>query len=373
MYFTPMKKSSLSETYMHQALSLAEEVLGSTAPNPAVGAIIVKDGVVIGKGATAPVGGPHAEVFALKQAGEDARGADLYVTLEPCNHHGKTPPCSIAIIDAGIRRVFVAVKDPNPLVAGSGILAMQKAGIEVTVGLLKKEALRLNEHFFHFIQTKEPWVSIKLAMTLDGRIADSTGTSKWITGPVARKEVHRLRAQHSAIGVGSRTLKADNPELTVRGVSGDDPIRIVFSSDVTVGAESYFRNHAAEKRSIIAVLNVGESCIEKDTDGVELWYLGTNNSLDGMAQFLKMAGEQGIDSLFIEGGSTLISTFLELHKVHRLYLFYAPKILGGGTDGLQLEKSYPMNAALTLKEVETSHFDEDFMITGLAHWQKEDA
>jgi len=354
--------------YMQIALGAAMEVKGYTAPNPAVGAVVVRDGEVIATGATSPAGGDHAEVHAIRNAGDLCKGSDLYVTLEPCSHWGRTPPCSEAVVKAGFARVVIAMLDPNPEVAGRGVKCLEDAGITVEIGMLDWKAQRLNEDFFHYIQTGEPWITVKMAMTLDGRVADSQGSSKWITGEESRSFVHELRAKHTAIGVGTGTLLSDDPKLNVRGVDGDDPVRFVFSSDSNVGEGTYFRTHSDEARTVLVVSDQSDQRFEKASDGVELWFTGVSDRAESMKQFLKMAGKEEIDSLFIEGGSKLVSTLLSIQKVNRFYLYYAPKIIGGGVDGLTLSEPRPMNDPINLIDHEWIQFGNDLMVTGLAQW-----
>ncbi len=358
-----------STFFMSLALNAARAVKGFTAPNPAVGAVIVRNGNVIATGATSPAGGDHAEVHAIRAAGDLCQGAEIYVTLEPCSHWGKTPPCADAIIRAGFAKVVIAMEDPNPLVSGKGSSRIREAGILVETGILSHEAQRLNEDFFYYITHKKPWITVKLAMTLDGRVADSTGSSKWITGPASRQFVHELRAKHTAIGVGRGTLESDDPQLNVRGVEGKNPIRIIFTSNEHAGESSWFRTHATEERSIMVIAKRGEQHVEVASDGVELWFTGTSDRKDSFERFLIMAGENQIDSLFIEGGSKLISTLLEMKAVHRFYLFYAPKIIAGGIEGLKIPESLPMNHPIELENPEWKQFDNDMMVTGLAKWQ----
>lgn len=361
-----MKNSSW---FMSCALDAARRVKGMTAPNPSVGAVIVRDGEIIATGATSPAGSDHAEIHAIRQAGELCRGAEIYVTLEPCSHWGKTPPCADAIIQAGFSKVCIAMEDPNPLVSGKGSAKIREAGIVVEIGVLAEEAQRLNEDFFYYIVHKKPWITVKLAMTLDGRVADIHGSSKWITGEQSRTFVHELRSKHSAIGVGRGTLESDDPQLTVRGVAGKNPIRIVFTSDENAGLNSWFRTHAREERSIMVISQEGEQRKEIASDGVELWFTGSSNYKKSLDVFLIMAGEEQIDSLFIEGGSHLISTLIEIKAVNRLYLFYAPKILAGGIDGLKSPNALPMNHPIELEHPEWQQFGNDMMVTGLPKWR----
>ncbi len=320
--------------YLKKALLLSKTAKGRTFPNPAVGAIIVKDGTIIGSGATQKYGGAHAEKVALMQAGENAKGATLYVTLEPCCHFGKTPPCTNAVIAAGIHRVVVSVLDPNPLVSGKGVEQLRDSGIEVSSGLLEKESNLINEDFFWSITRKRAWVTLKLAMTLDGRIADENNSSKWITGEKSRRFVHELRRCHAAIAVGRTTFEVDDPQLTVRHKKGYFPARIIFTSNDRISSESYFYKHAQEARSIIAILGGAKRDIIKAESGIELWYTGNDSENDKIFSFLEMAFEQGITSVFVEGGQRVASSFLEAGLVNRVYFFYGNRLLGKGKDGI---------------------------------------
>jgi len=351
---------------MKIALECAKSVKGKTAPNPAVGALIVRDGQIIGRGATSPAGENHAEINAINQAGNLCEGADLFVSLEPCSHFGRTPPCADAVIKAKFKRVFVSCLDPNPQVAGKGAQKIRDAGIEVNLGLCQTEAKRLNEDFFWFIQNKKPFVAVKLAMTLDGKIADFCEKSQWITNEKSLEHVHFLRSVYSSVAVGKNTLVADNPKLNVRKIeNAKNPVRIVFSSSADVGKNSFFRQDAKNYRSIIA-LNSKEKYVEKDADGVEIWATGKSDYRDSFLSFLEMAGERQIDSLLIEGGRKIVETAMECEAVNRFYLFYAPKIIGGKNDGLVLSSPLSIDSPLKLNEIETRNFDGDVLISGLA-------
>jgi diaminohydroxyphosphoribosylaminopyrimidine deaminase/5-amino-6-(5-phosphoribosylamino)uracil reductase len=351
---------------MSLAINLAQEVKGTTFPNPAVGAVVVKNGDIAGKGATSYCGGPHAEINALEAARGKARGATMYVTLEPCCHFGKTSPCTAAIVGAGIRRVYAACKDPNPLVNGRGISLLKKSGIQVITGLMEAEAERINEDFFFWINKKSPWVSVKLAMTLDGRIADASGASQWITSKEARNYGHYLRARHAAIGVGRATLEKDDPKLTVRHGKGPNPVRFVFSSKAAVPSGSYFVASAKKvSRSILVVCDGASSSQEKLANGMEIWRTGTTDRNESLHSFLQMAGNEGLSSVLIEGGGALASSFIENRLVNRLYLFYGNKILGGGLPGLAFSRSLALDKSITLNRLETMSLGKDFMVTGL--------
>lgn len=350
--------------FMRNALELARQAKGKTFPNPAVGAVVVLDGRVVGTGATQVYGGPHAEKVALLEAADKAKGASLYVTLEPCCHFGRTPPCTDAIIKAGISRVFIAVTDPNPLVSGKGIQQLRDHNIEVCTGLLQQDAEELNEDFFWSIQTHRAWVTLKLAMTLDGRIADSTGKSKWITNSTSRDYVHELRRCHAAIGVGRGTLEADNPQLTVRHKEGYNPARIIFSSETKLSEESYFYQHASEARSIVVVRGGDHIEIIKKA-GIEYWYTGETDRLQNLKVFTELAYQQHLSSIFIEGGQQLGSQFLEAGLVNRVYLFYGCKIVGEGKDGISFNNGLPIHQSITLSSVKHQVFGTDFVISGI--------
>jgi diaminohydroxyphosphoribosylaminopyrimidine deaminase / 5-amino-6-(5-phosphoribosylamino)uracil reductase len=352
--------------FMSLAMQMAKEVKGTTFPNPAVGAVIVKNGTIVGKGATSFCGGPHAEKNALDAAKGKARGATLYVTLEPCCHFGKTSPCTRAIINAGIRRVHVSIKDPNPLVRGKGIRSLRNRGIEVITGCMEDEAERINEDFFFWITKHRPWVSVKLAMTLDGRIADATGVSKWVTSLEARTYGHYLRARHAAIGIGRATLEKDDPKLTVRHGKGPNPVRFVFSSKASVPSGSYFVAIAKKLSRSVLVVAGGVSCSrEKLASGVEVWRTGTTDKRESLHSFLQMAGSEGLSSVLIEGGSSLASSFIENRLANRLYLFYGNKILGGGLPALAFSRSLALDKCIKLDQMETIRLGRDMMVTGL--------
>lgn len=310
---------------MHHALRLAARGLGNTWPNPAVGAVVVKDGVVVGRGWTARGGRPHAETIALTEAGRDAQDAILYVTLEPCAHHGKTPPCTEAIIRAGIKRVVSACSDPNPLVAGKGYTQLRAAGIEVIEEVYEAEALRLNEGFFSVMKRKRPFVTLKVATSLDGKIATAKGESKWITGEASRKRGHYFRATHDAIITGIGTVDLDNPELTCRlpGRLADSPQRVVVDSQLKISPKSkifpawIFTSKKDPKSK--------KALAEKGARVFTVPRIGKNLALDAI---LTTLAEEGITRLMVESGYGLTSAFIEQQLADRIYWFRAPLIVG---------------------------------------------
>lgn len=352
--------------FMDMAIGLARRVKGLTNPNPAVGAVVVRRGVVVGKGATEQWGGAHAEKKALRSAAARGRGATLYVTLEPCCHFGRTAPCTDSVIAAGIARVVVALQDPNPLVAGKGIRILRKHGIVVSTGLRRMEAFAVNEDFFLAITRRRAFITLKLALTLDGRIADSTGKSKWITPVRMRRVVHGLRATHAAVAVGNGTLLSDDPSLTVRYGRRTNPARVVFTSSAAVPKESFFYCHAGETRSIVVIRGSArrEVVIDPATK-IEYWHTGESDPVTSMKVFSEMAFEQNILSVFVEGGQKIASAFLDACLVDRLYLFYGNKIVGRGMDGILTERALPVASGIVLRKRRVQLISDDFYITGI--------
>ena len=319
--------------YMRRAIELAERGVGFTNPNPMVGAVIVKGGKVIGEGWHERCGEWHAERNAFKNCTVSAEGATMYVTLEPCCHYGKTPPCTEAIIEHGIARVVVGMEDPNPLVAGTGIALLREAGIEVVCGV-EEEALReQNRVFLKYISTKLPWVAMKTAMTLDGKIATRTGDSKWITGAEARAYVHELRHRFMAILVGIGTAVADDPLLNCRieGRGVRQPIRVVVDSNARLSLDSQLVKTAGEYRTIVAHTRFApeERVKALRETGVEMLLCKEKEGLVDVRNLLELLGLSGIDSILLEGGGSLNYTFLSEGLADELYAFIAPKIVGG--------------------------------------------
>ncbi|MCL2688576.1 MAG: bifunctional diaminohydroxyphosphoribosylaminopyrimidine deaminase/5-amino-6-(5-phosphoribosylamino)uracil reductase RibD [Chitinispirillia bacterium] len=360
-----MAFSETDKFFMQRALELGHGAKGKTFPNPAVGAVVVDAyGKIAGVGATGVYGGPHAEKTALRKAKGAALGATLYVTLEPCSHFGRTPPCTDEIIKSGIKRVVIAVKDPNPLVSGKGLRQLKSHGITVQSGLLRDEAALINEDFFWAITKKRPWVTLKLAMTLDGRIADEQNRSKWITSEKSRQFVQELRRCHSAVAVGKNTLLCDDPKLTARcGRKIYFPARIVFSSDKNIPQSSYFSTHYNEARSIVVVRNSKKQFIER-VDNIEYWHTSSPQYKESIAEFLDMAYNEGLTSIFMEGGQKLASGFLENGFVNKVHLFYGNKILGNGSQGLLFSKGLPISNSLCLNKITHQTLGEDFLVSG---------
>lgn len=358
--------------YMRRSLALARRAQGQVSPNPAVGAVIVKDGVIVGQGYTQPPGGPHAEVVALGQAGRAARGSSLYVTLEPCCHFGRTPPCTRALIQAGVARVHAAMADPNPLVAGKGIAELRQAGIEVSLGEREAEAKELNEAYVKYIATGIPWVMAKFAMSLDGKLATRSGDSRWVTGPRARRLAHEMRRTVDAIAVGANTILADDPQLTYRR-GGDlprpgdrQPLKIVIDSQGRVPLTARVFQRPGQ-----ALLVTGRPLKEEMARGlarlgVEVVEAPGEGGWVDLPRLLHILGGRGVTSLLVDGGGILLGSFFDLGLVDRVYAFIAPIIIGG-------EKAVPavagagvegMADALRLSRVRVRRIGPDLLVTG---------
>jgi len=363
-----MEKEKTDEHYMKEALKLAAEGKGFVNPNPLVGAVIVKDEKIIGKGYHKFFGGPHAEVYALREAGDNAKGADLYVTLEPCSHYGKTPPCAKAIVEAGIKKVVIGSVDPNPLVSGRGVKILRDKNIEVVTGVMEREAAKINEIFMNYIKSKVPFVILKSGVTLDGKIATVSGESKWITGEKSRLKVHQIRNRVMAIMVGVGTVILDDPLLTTR-LEGKckSPKAIIVDSKLRVPIESQIFKTSSEREIIIA-------CTEKfDKDKAEsLNSIGVNLVVcpeDGegkvnLKYLTKKLGEMGIDSVLIEGGAELNFSALKSGIVNKIIYFIAPKILGGKNAKTSVEGHGIKNLSdsIKLKDICAENVGEDIMI-----------
>lgn len=357
------------EKYMLHALRLAERAEGDTSPNPMVGCVLVDDeGIIVGEGYHHKAGEAHAEVNALLAAGSLARGATAYVTLEPCSHYGRTGPCCKALAEAGVRKVVAACLDPNPLVAGKGLDYLRQAGIEVSCGMCEKQAQRLNERFFCWITKKRPFITLKYAMTLDGKIATAEGDSKWITGEEARRFAHRLRRQHDAVLVGIGTVLSDDPELTTRMVSGRNPVRIVLDGGLRIPLQAKVLNEEAETIIFTGIdadrAKQAELELRKHVKVIRLPLQGGQLPVELV---VKQLGELGITSLLVEGGSAVHGAFYDSGFADRVYAFIAPKLIGGhdalspiGGKGCKL-----VSAGWQLEDIERQLLGQDIMITGI--------
>lgn len=359
--------------YMARALELAERAKGSTGNNPAVGAVIVRDGQVVGEGHTQPPGQPHAEVMALRQAGDLARGASVYVTLEPCCHHGRTPPCSAALIDAGVSDVHMAILDPNPLVSGGGRSALERAGIRTTVGNLEAKARRSMEAWLTYITRGRPMIVVKYAMSLDGKIATATGESQWISGPRARAWVHGFRAGVDAIMVGVNTVIADDPQLTARGPGGEalarQPVRLIVDSTARIPLDYRVVSGDLPGKTVVIVgprADRGKVNRLQERGNTVLSVPERNGRVDLHAALQGLAAEWYITSVLVEGGGALLGSLFDLNLVDKVVAFVAPKLIGGaeapgpiGGHGVESIKR-----AVRLGGVEWERVGDDLMVSG---------
>jgi diaminohydroxyphosphoribosylaminopyrimidine deaminase / 5-amino-6-(5-phosphoribosylamino)uracil reductase len=355
--------------YMKKAITLAKKGIGFVNPNPLVGALIVKNGQIIGEGYHQAYGGPHAEVNAFLDAKEDVEGADMYVTLEPCAHFGKTPPCALKIIEKKIKRVFIGALDPNPLVNGMGVQMLKDAGIEVVSGIMEQDIIKQNEIFMHYIKDKMPFVAIKYAMTMDGKIATYTKDSKWITNEKSRAFVHELRHRYMAIMVGIQTVIQDDPMLNTRRehMISRDPIRIIIDKDGMIPIQSKVVQTASIQPTWV-VLGKHVSSETKHLlkhHHVKVIEMDANPHIH-LNDLMLYLGNEKVDSILIEGGSGLLGSAIDYQIVHKAYMFMAPKLIGGkdalspiGGEGIS-----SMKQAHHLKKTTLYQFDDDIMIEG---------
>ncbi|MBR1728687.1 MAG: bifunctional diaminohydroxyphosphoribosylaminopyrimidine deaminase/5-amino-6-(5-phosphoribosylamino)uracil reductase RibD [Selenomonadaceae bacterium] len=355
------------EIYMNEALKIAANARGRTSPNPLVGAVIVKNNRIIAEGWHRQAGTPHAEINALNMAGDLAKDSTLYVTLEPCSHFGRTPPCANAIVNAGIKKVVIAMTDPNPKVAGRGIEILKNAGIEVEVGILEDQARRLNEVFIKWITTQKPFVTLKTAMSLDGKIATATGQSQWITSEESRRKVHELRDINDAIMIGIGTVLADNPSLTTRIDGGKNPIRIIVDSQLRTPINANVIVDGQAKTIIATTKNAPINKVDAlKKSGVEIIFCGDDRRVDLNILMNELASRE-ITSIFVEGGGTLNFSLLENHLVDKVFAFIAPKIIGGreALTSVEGDGFSDLNKAINLKNITTEMIGEDILISGI--------
>jgi len=355
---------------MRRALKLAGKAAGRTSPNPMVGAVIVKNGRVIAEGYHKKAGRPHGEIEALRKAGKQAKGAQMFVNLEPCCHQGRTPPCTDAIIESGIKEVFVGMRDPNPRVAGKGIRRLKRAGVTVSSGLLKPDCQQLNEVFVKYIETGKPFVILKSALSLDGKIATSTGESQWITGPEARERVHRMRDQVDAILVGAGTVLKDNPRLTtrLRKGKGHNPARVILDAKAKIPLKARVFHHADRDRVVyVTTGKASASRVKRLTDrGIKIHVFPSKNGHISLIKLIKLLGQLEIVSVLLEGGSGINASALKAGIVDKVVLFLAPLIIGGesapGVVGGPGTKS--LKQALNIKNLTVTPVGADWMVEG---------
>jgi diaminohydroxyphosphoribosylaminopyrimidine deaminase/5-amino-6-(5-phosphoribosylamino)uracil reductase len=358
---------AVAEFFMRIALEEAAKGLGRTSPNPVVGAVLVKGGRIIARGYHKKAGTAHAEVVALEAAGAKARGADLYTTLEPCDHYGRTPPCSMAVLEAGVRRVICGSSDPNPKVNGKGVARLRRGGVEVLTGVLREEADALNRPFFKVIQKGLPYVTLKAAVTLDGKLATVTGDSRWVTGELAREWVHRLRNQVDAIVVGANTVRLDNPKLTTRlpGGVGRDAVRIVVDSRLRLTPKYTVFTQRSAARTVLVTLEdpAGRKARRFTELGVDVWQVREKNGRVDLKALLKRVAQEGLNHVLVEGGAELYGSFIRERLADSLALFVAPKLIGA--KGLSWAGELGVKAmqdAHAVKDLRFEQLGEDLLI-----------
>lgn len=356
---------STDTKYMKHALTLAKKGAGKTYPNPAVGCVIVKNDIIIGEGWHKRAGGHHAEIHALEMAGVEARGADVYVTLEPCSHTGKTPPCSEALIRAGVKRVTAGMSDPNPQVNGGGLKALQQAGIETFCGVLEDECRAINRPFLKFMTSGQPYVTYKCAMTLDGKIASVTGDSRWISCEASRRIVHRMRAESNAIMVGVDTIIADNPQLTVRHIKGNNPLRIIVDSHLRTPESVAVLSSQMAGGTMIATTETNPKVHARYLKvGARLLICNSDNGRVDLHDLLNKLGGLGIHSLLLEGGSHLAGEALRHGLIDECVFFYAPKVVGSdGFSPFMMTGTTDMAHSIQFCDLNMRRVGTDIMVT----------
>jgi diaminohydroxyphosphoribosylaminopyrimidine deaminase/5-amino-6-(5-phosphoribosylamino)uracil reductase len=354
--------------FMKRAIRLAEKGTGKVSPNPRVGAVIVKNGKVLAEGYHAFFGGPHAEADVLSKVGfMNAEGSTLYINLEPCDHRGKTPPCTDAIIRSGIARVVVGTMDVNPLVAGRGVRKLKRAGIDVRMGVLEDECRQLNEAFFKYISCHRPFITLKIAQTLDGKIATLSGRSRWITNEASRKVVHRLRKNSDAVLVGIQTVLADDPELNVRNGGSVQPRRIVLDSHLRIPLDSKLIRLNSDGKTIVATVSyVSKQRVRKiQKMGADVWILkGNTNGRVNLRSLAKKAVSVGITSILVEGGKEVFTSFLKSNLVDKMIVFVAPKLFGRGIDAFGDLGIADPSEAVQFQSVAWKRIGSDWMMEG---------
>ncbi len=351
--------------YMKRALILAKKGVGKTSPNPVVGCVIVKNGIIIGEGWHKRAGGHHAEVHALNMAGAEAHGADVYVTLEPCSHKGRTPPCCDALIRAGVKRVVVGMSDPNPQVNGGGLQALQQVGIDTVCGILADECRDINKPFLKFIATGQPYVTYKCAMTLDGKTASYSGDSRWISCEASRKLVHQMRAESDAIMVGVNTVIADNPQLTVRHIRGRNPLRVIVDSHLRTPENAAVVNGHLAQGTIIATTETNTEIHARYlTKGVSLLVCSSENNRVSLHDLWNKLGKLGVSSLLLEGGSHLAGCALTQGLIDNCVFFYAPKVIGSdGFSPFAINGTTSMSNSISFQDLCMQRVGTDIMLT----------
>jgi diaminohydroxyphosphoribosylaminopyrimidine deaminase / 5-amino-6-(5-phosphoribosylamino)uracil reductase len=352
------------QRFMRESLNLARRVLGLTTPNPAVGCIIVQRGEIVGYGATAPGGRPHAETQALAMAGSRALGATAYVSLEPCAHQGQTPPCARALIGGGLARVVAGCRDPFPAVSGKGLAMLRRAGIVTKLGVLEEECLRVNEGFFTRVKLGRPFVILKLAMSLDGRIAAASGDSRWISSPESRQLVHRWRREADAVMVGAGTVIADNPRLTCRMEDGRDPVRVVVDGRLRCPPNAIVFRQRSKAPTILVTTAGNASRARRRYKGKQVEVIGTTGGSDGvsLAALMRDFGDRGWAEVLIEGGAHLAATAVAAGIVDRVAFFVSPRIIGGGLSAIEGLRTAKVREGIELQDMSVREVGPDWLV-----------
>lgn len=357
----------LDRRYLRLACRLAEKAAGRTSPNPMVGAVLVRNEEIVGSGFHQFAGGDHAEIVALKKAGSKAQGSTLYINLEPCNHQGRTPPCTRSLIAAGVKQIVAGMKDPNPLVSGNGLRALRRAGIKVRTGILEEECRTLNEAFTKFITRGLPFVTVKLAASLDGKIATASGDARWISCERSRATVHLLRNRYDAVLVGAGTVVTDNPQLTCRIAGGRDPWRIILDARLRIPlAAEFLRQPGSDKNIIVTSNSAPADKIRALEDlGATVWRLPLREGAVPWLPVLKKLAKMGIVSVLIEGGAITAAGALKEKAVDKMLLFYAPKLLGGDAhymiDSLGVQR---IKQSVALQRLKVQKSGTDLLVSG---------
>lgn len=374
---TTSKSARAADTrFMEECLRLAPKGRGSVEPNPMVGAVVVKNGIIIGRGYHRKYGGPHAEINALRSCRRSPRGATLYVNMEPCVHHGKTPPCTDAILRSGLRRVVVGMTDPNPLVAGRGVRVLRRSGISVTTNVLRASCEKLNECFVKYISTGLPFVTLKVAQTTDGRVADHQGNSQWITGEWSRVDVHHLRSQAESVLVGSRTVLADNPRLSVRYVRGGQPLRVVLDGSMKIPPVA--RVFTSLRTSPTILITTGASVrrhprkvstLRKKGVTIVAFDVPRSKGIPVRA-ILRVLGGMGITSVVVEGGPETWGRFLNERCADKILLYTAPLLIGGNRGAFAGLMPGSLHSAIELTSVSAGFLGRDLLVEGYVSYKK---
>ncbi|MGE0683754.1 MAG: bifunctional diaminohydroxyphosphoribosylaminopyrimidine deaminase/5-amino-6-(5-phosphoribosylamino)uracil reductase RibD [Candidatus Binatia bacterium] len=363
-----MDQLKQDEIFMQRALDLAARAVGRTSPNPVVGAVIVREGRVIGEGFHHRAGLPHAEIEALRKVRGSTKGATLYVNLEPCSHHGRTPPCAEAVLEAELKRVVVGMVDPNPLVRGRGIRRLRRVGVEVQTGVLRERCERLNEDFAIFVQTGRPMVTLKLAASLDGRIATANGDSQWISGALSRRLVHEMRNRVDAILVGAGTVRADDPQLTCRIRGGRDPLRVILDGRLSISPTARVCTQTSSAKTLVVTTENNRLKRKRDElekIGVEVLRLAGEQGRVHFLPLLQELGRRGLKHLMIEGGGQVAAAALKESVIDKVLFFYGPKLLGG--EGMPMVGPLGVDrvaAGLKLHTIELHRLSDDVLVSG---------